>query len=184
MLFNTHSNLVGQHAFLGPSKYHWINYDPEKLATVYANAQMAERGVRLHALAHEAINLGVKMPRTAKSFNMYVNDAIGYRMTTEQILFYSLNCYGTCDTISFRNNLLRIHDLKTGIIAGAPSQLEIYTAIFCLEYNKKPGEIDIELRIYQDENDQIWNPDVDIIAHIMSKIITFDKQLEKLKIEG
>lgn len=184
MLFNTHSNLLGQHAFLGPSKYHWINYDSEKLATVYANAQMAQRGVELHALAHEAIRLGVKMPRTAKSFNMYVNDAIGYRMETEQVLFYSANCYGTCDTIQFRDNLLRIHDLKTGIIPGSIHQLEIYAALFCLEYVKKPGEIDMELRIYQDENDQIWNPDVDVIAHIMSKIITFDKQLEKLKIEG
>lgn len=115
---------------------------------------------------------------------MYVNDAIGYRMETEQILFYSVNCYGTCDTIQFRKNLLRIHDLKTGIIAGSPHQLEIYAALFCLEYNKKPGEIDIELRIYQDENNQVWNPDVDIVAHIMSKIITFDKQLEILKMEG
>lgn len=184
MLFNTHSNLVGQHAFLGPSKYHWLRYDAEKLASVYANAQMAQRGVDLHALAHEAIRLGVKMPRTTKSFNMYVNDAIGYRMITEQILFYSVNCYGTCDTIAFRDNLLRIHDLKTGIIAGSPDQLEIYAAIFCLEYNMRPGEIDIELRIYQEDNDQVWNPEVDTIAHIMSKIITFDKQLEKLKMEG
>lgn len=184
MLFNTHSNLVGQHAFLGPSKYHWINYDSEKLATVYANAQAAQLGVELHSFAHDSIRLGIKLPRTTKSLNMYVNDAIGYRMETEQILFYSVNCYGTCDTIQFRKNLLRIHDLKTGIIAGSPHQLEIYAALFCLEYNKKPGEIDIELRIYQDENNQVWNPDVDIVAHIMSKIITFDKQLEILKMEG
>ena len=27
MIFNKHSALEGQHAFLGASKYHWINYD-------------------------------------------------------------------------------------------------------------------------------------------------------------
>lgn len=26
MNFNNHLNLEGQHAFLGASKYHWINY--------------------------------------------------------------------------------------------------------------------------------------------------------------
>ena len=35
MTFNEHSRLIGQHAFLGASKYHWINYDVDKLATVY-----------------------------------------------------------------------------------------------------------------------------------------------------
>ena len=32
MIFNNHSNLEGQHAFLGASKYHWINYDETKVA--------------------------------------------------------------------------------------------------------------------------------------------------------
>ena len=36
MNFNRHSNLEGQHAFLGASKYHWINYDESKVAESYS----------------------------------------------------------------------------------------------------------------------------------------------------
>jgi hypothetical protein len=184
MLFNAHSNLLGQHAFLGPSKYHWINYDAEKLDTVYRNAQAAARGVELHSFAHHAIRLGIKLPRTEKTLDRYVNDAIGFRMVTEQILYYSENCFGTSDTISFRKELLRIHDLKTGVIAGSFHQLEIYAALFCLEYGMKPGRIGIELRIYQDDAIESCVPEVDTIAHIMSKIIMFDRRIELLKAEG
>jgi hypothetical protein len=184
MIFNSHSDLTGQHAFLGPSKYHWINYDSVKLAEVFRNSQAAQRGVELHEFAHSAIRLGIKLPRTQRTINMYVNDAIGYRMTTEQILYYSNNCFGTADTISFRNKQLRIHDLKTGVISGSIHQLEIYAALFCLEYGEKPGEIEIELRIYQDDAVEVFIPDVDTIAHIMSKIITFDLQIEKIRAEG
>lgn len=184
MIFNSHSRLAGTHAFLSPSKYHWINYDPEKLDLAYNNAKAAQRGVELHALAHEAIRLGIRLPRNRQSLNMYVNDAIGYRMAQEQILYYSENCYGQADTISFNGKLLRIHDLKTGLIPGSIHQLEVYAALFCLEYGKKPGEIDIELRIYQDDEAEIFIPDVDTIAHIMSTIVTFDRRIELLKAEG
>lgn len=184
MIFNSHSRLKGQHAFLSPSKYHWINYSADKLAESYFNAQAAQRGTELHALAHDLIRLGIKLPRTQQSLNMYVNDAIGYRMNTEQILWYSDNCYGTCDAISFRKNLLRIHDLKTGLLAGSMHQLEVYAAIFCLEYGIKPGMISIELRIYQNDEALVYTPDVDIIAHIMSTIVQFDKHIELLKVEG
>jgi hypothetical protein len=115
---------------------------------------------------------------------MYVNDAIGYRMATEQILYYSGNCYGTADAISFARNVLRIHDLKTGVIPGSIHQLEIYASLFCLEYAEKPGELQIELRIYQADEVQIVNPDIDVIAHIMSKIIVFDQHIENMKLEG
>lgn len=37
MNFNNHSNLEGQHAFLGASKYHWINYGEDKVAEAYRN---------------------------------------------------------------------------------------------------------------------------------------------------
>lgn len=184
MIFNSHSRLEGTHAFLSPSKYHWINYDSEKLDLAYNNAKAAQRGVELHALAHEAIRLGIRLPRNRQSLNMYVNDAIGYRMAQEQILYYSENCYGQADTISFNDKLLRIHDLKTGLIPGSIHQLEVYAALFCLEYGKKPGEIDIELRIYQDDEAEAFIPDVDTIAHIMSTIITFDRRIELLKAEG
>jgi hypothetical protein len=184
MIFNEHSHLQGQHAFLGPSKYHWINYNTEKLDEVFRNSQAAALGVRLHEFAHDAIRLGIKLPRNEKTLNMYVNDAIGYRMTTEQVLYYSENCFGTTDTISFKKDFLRIHDLKTGIIPGSIHQVEIYAALFCLEYGIKPGEIGIELRIYQDDEIRGWVPEVDAIAHVMSKIITFDRRIELLKAEG
>jgi hypothetical protein len=183
MSFNSHFDLVGQHAFLSASKYHWINYDDEKLDTVWRNSQAAKRGTELHEFAHEAIRLGIKLPRTQKTLNMYVNDAIGYRMTPEQILFYSYNCYGTADTISYRHNVLRIHDLKTGEINGSVHQLEIYTALFCLEYGVKPGEIEIELRIYQSDSVESFVPEPEVIARIMGKIIGFDRRIEQLKVE-
>lgn len=184
MNFNDHSQLVGQHAFLSASKYHWVNYDLDKMTDVYANARAAQRGVELHAFAHRAINLGVKLPRSTKTLNMYVNDAIGYRMTTEQPLVYSPNAFGTADTISFSKNLLRIHDLKTGVIPGSVHQLEIYAAFFCLEYGFKPGHIDMELRIYQNDEVITIVPDVDVIAHIISQIIRFDQHIEVLNAEG
>jgi hypothetical protein len=182
--FNSHSDLVGRHAFLSASNYHWINYDAEKLATVFHNAQAAKRGTELHEFAHNAIRLGIKLPRTTKTLNMYVNDAIGFRMTTEQTLYYSENCYGCTDAIAFRKNLLRIHDLKTGLLPGSIHQLEIYAAQFCLEYGVKPGEIEIELRIYQNDEIIVSVPELDTIAHLMSKIIVFDQHIESLKAEG
>lgn len=184
MNFNEHSRLVGQHAILGPSKYHWINYDNDKMAEVYANAQAARRGVELHAFAHQAINLGIKLPKSSKTLNMYVNDAIGYRMTTEQVLYYSPNCFGTADTICFNNRLLRIHDYKSGVIPGSVHQLEVYAALFCLEYHFKPAEIEIELRLYQSDEIQAFEGDVDAITHIISKIISFDNFIEALAAEG
>lgn len=177
MRFNEHSDLAGQHAFLSASKYHWINYDDERLEEVWHSAQAARRGTELHAFAHEAIRLGIRLPRSSKTLNAYVNDAIGHRMLTEQILFYSTNCYGTADSIIFNRDVLRIHDLKTGLIAGSMNQLKIYAALFCLEYGFKPGNIEIILRIYQ--NDEVLEDlnDVDTIAHIMSKIIVFDQRI-------
>lgn len=105
-------------------------------------------------------------------------------MEPELVLFFSENCYGTADTISFNKNLLRIHDLKTGTIPGSVHQLEIYAALFCLEYGFKPGNIDIELRIYQGDEVLIDNPTTDVIAHLMSKIVVFDQFIERLKIGG
>lgn len=184
MNFNTHSAFEGKHAFLSASKYHWINYSSEKLDNVYRTALLAAKGTQLHEFAFQAIKLGIKLPKSQKTLNMYVNDAIGYRMTPEQILFYSVNCFGTADAISFKNKLLRIHDLKTGVTPTSMKQLEVYAAMFCLEYNYKPYELDIELRIYQNDAVEEHVPDVDDIAHIMDKIITFDKVIENLKAEA
>lgn len=183
MEFNKHKNLEGCHAFLGASKYHWINYDPEKVAASYRNYLATLKGTELHDFAARCIKLGQKLPKSKKTLNMYVNDAIGYRMTPEQVLYYSDNCFGTADSISFKDGLLRIHDLKTGVTPAHMEQLEIYAALFCLEYKIKPADIDIELRIYQSDDIMIFNPTVEDIVPIMDKIITSDKIISKIKME-
>jgi hypothetical protein len=112
-----------------------------------------------------------------------VNDAIGYRMTPEQVLYYSENCFGTADAISFREDLLRIHDLKTGTTPAKMTQLLIYAALFCLEYHIKPNDIAMELRIYQNDDVIIHSPEVNEIVPLMDKIQSFDKLITNLKLE-
>lgn len=186
MIWNSHLSEVreGEHAFLGASNYHWINYDEEKLETVYRNMQAKERGTLLHDFARRCISLGQKLPRSHQTLNMYVNDAIGFHMQPEQILFYSSNCFGTADAISFSKDFLRIHDLKTGATPASFHQLEIYAALFCLEYKVKPQNIGVELRIYKDDDVLIGNPMAEDILPIMDKIVLFDKRIEKIKMEG
>lgn len=184
MNFNEHSRLEGQHAFLSASKYHWINYDEDKLIATFSKFQAAQRGTELHDLAMRLINLGIKLPKTNKTLNMYVNDAIGFKMKTEQILYYSDNCFGTTDTIDFRKNFLRIHDLKNGETPASMKQIMVYNALFCLEYNIKPSEIETELRLYQKDEILVHVPEPEEIFSIMDKIIAFDKRIEKLKIGG
>lgn len=181
MNFNNHLNLEGQHAFLGASKYHWINYSEDKVVESYNKLLATLKGTTLHEFAAQCIKLGQKLPKSKKTLNNYVNDAIGYKMIPEQVLYYSENCFGTADAICFRNRLLRIHDLKTGIIPAHMEQLEIYAALFCLEYKFKPSDIDIELRIYQHDEVLCHNPSVEEIVPIMDKIITFDKAINKVK---
>lgn len=184
MNFKKHSDLEGRHAFLSASKYHWINYDEEKLSNTYLKYLATQRGTELHAFACQCIRLGVKLPRTRKTLNMYVNDAIGYKMTPEQPLYYSENCFGTADAISFNKNFLRIHDLKTGVSPTSMHQLEIYAALFCLEYRKQPQDIDVELRIYQSGEVYVHEPPSDDILEIMDKIILFDKRIDEIEMEG
>lgn len=183
MNFNKHSNLEGAHAFLGASQYHWINYTEDKIAERYLTHLATLKGTELHEFAAKCIQLGQKLPKSNKTLNMYVNDAIGYKMTPEQVLYYSPNCFGTADSISFRNNQLRIHDLKTGVHPAHMDQLEIYASLFCLEYDIKPADISMELRIYQNNEVKIHIPTVDEIVPIMDKIISFDKVIQNLKEE-
>lgn len=183
MNFKNHSDLVGQHAFLGASKYHWLNYNEDKIAEAFSAHLAAQRGTELHDFAAQCIRLGQRLPKSKATLNMYVNDAIGFKMTPEQPLFYSYNCFGTADTISFRNNLLRIHDYKSGVTPAKMEQLYIYGALFCLEYDVKPGSINMEFRIYQSDQILYSEPTAEIIAPIMDKIITFDKIITKKKLE-
>lgn len=185
MQFNKHYNLEGSHAFLGASKYHWINYDEEKLIASYNSFLAAQKGTELHSFAAQCIKLGQRLPKSHKTLNMYVNDAIGFKMVPEQVLYYSDNCYGTADSITFKDDFLRIHDLKTGATPTHMEQLMIYAALFCLEYKVKPGLIGMELRIYQNDDIAILQPQATDILPIIDKIVTFDKLIKKIKeVEG
>lgn len=184
MHFNRHSDLEGRHAFLSPSKYHWIGYDDDKLDRVYTAAMAAAKGDRLHKLAHDLIREGVKLGRSQKTLNMYVNDAIGFRMTPEQPLVYSDNAFGCADAVSFKKNKLRIHDLKTGVTPTKVTQLEVYAALFCLEYEFRPFEIEMELRIYQNDETQIFDADPMTISHIMEVIKSHDKRINAMRLEA
>ena len=181
MIFNRHSDLEGRHAFLSPSNYHWLNYDEQKLEARFASHRSARRGVDLHALAHEAIRLNIKLSQSNGALSTYVRDALGYKMSCEQSLYYSDNCFGTADTICFRRNKLRIHDLKTGATATSFKQLEVYAALFCLEYGVDPYSIDFELRIYQRDEVKVHKPYSETIDAIMDKIIIYDQKVEMMK---
>jgi len=181
MQFNRHQDLIGKHAFLSPSNYSWLNYNEQKLTARFYAATAARRGTDLHALAHEAIRLGVKLSRANQAMSSYVNDGIGYKMSCEQMLCYSENCFGTADTISFRRNKLRIHDLKTGITATSEKQLEVYAALFCLEYSIDPFSIEIELRIYQRDEIRVFEPFPEAIYNIIQTIVDFDQHINTIK---
>ena len=184
MRFNRHSEIEGRHAFLSPSTYHWVNYDDQKLEARFASYSAAARGSALHQLAHDAIKLRVKLSRQNPTLSMYVNDAIGYNMHVEQPLYYSENCFGTADAISFRRNTLSIHYLKTGLGKTSFKQLEVYAAIFCLEYSIDPYSIKMEFRIYQNHEVAVMEGDPEAITFIMHKIVDSDQKLEALKSEG
>ena len=183
MNFNKHSILEGTHAPFGASQSSWLRYSDDKALDVYKNLQAKMMGTRLHAWAKETIDLGIKQPRSKKTLYAYVNDAIGLKMDTEVVLYYSDKFFGTADSISFRDNFLRIHDLKTGKTPVHMEQLEIYAALFCLEYKVRPGDIDMELRIYQNDEVIVFNPTAEDILPIMDKIVHLDKLLKSLNEE-
>lgn len=204
MNFINHKDLVGKHALLAPSQPHWLKYDDANLYQKFVSTYAQSMGTQLHELAETLIRNNIKLKKTDKNvvlvhllkndipraaididriynnFMNYVNDAIGFRLTPEQPLVYSEYCFGTADAISFRNNLLRIHDYKSGVLPAKMEQLQIYAALFCLEYKFKPGEIDMELRIYQNDEILFDNPTADDIAPIMDIIIHSDKMIREM----
>ena len=181
MNFVRHSNLNGLHAPFSPSQSSWLRYDDDRAMEVFLNKKAAEMGTRLHAWAKETIDLGIKQPKSKKTLYTYVNDAIGFKMSTEVVLFYSERFFGTADSISFRDNFLRIHDLKTGKIKADMEQLEIYAALFCLEYKVKPESIGMELRLYQNDEVVYHNPTPEDIHAIMDKIVHLDQVIQTLE---
>ena len=186
MQFNNHKNLAGLHAPFSPSQSSWLRYDDDRALEVYENRKAAELGSRLHEWAKMTIDLGIKQPRSDKTLYAYVNDAIGFQMKTEVVLFYSERFFGTADAISYRKGVLRIHDLKTGKVGKIEShveQLEVYAALFCLEYKVAPGDIKIELRVYKNDEIVCHQPSTERIAHIIDQIVRLDKLLAKLERE-
>lgn len=186
MKFTPHYGVQGLHARLSASKYAWLNYDIEQLDRLLVTAQAAALGTRYHALAQEMIKLGVHARNSKRTFNMYVNDCIGYRMEPEVVLFYSIDCFGTADAISFRKRVLRISDLKTGTGPTSFKQLIIYAALFCLEYKFDPFEdMDrIEMRIYQNDEVRLELAIPADIKYAMEKIKKFVDHIEKRREEG
>jgi len=226
MIWNDHFRDVpeGAHALLGASQYTWIRYSsPEQLKARMISHYAQQVGTVLHNFAKDRIKYRIKVSKTDikelklellrnyipvfvvdseierifPTFQMYVNDAIGFRMRPEQPLFYSENCFGTADAISFdeKKKVLRVHDLKTGVGPVKLDQLLIYASLFCLEYNIKPGDLIFELRIYQalvtkDDDPQpgvpyvnviTGNPTAEDVLPIMNLIIENDKYIDRLK---
>lgn len=211
MIFNKHSNLEGKHALLGGSKFYWINdiSKADKLKRI-RSFYTTDLGTALHEVAKKRIKYGYKLSKYDKksviidiletgipeiilssidfdavfdNLQAYVNDAIGFKMIPEQILYYSDFCFGTADAIAFRDNFLRIHDYKSGLTPAHIEQLEVYASLFCLEYKIKPVDIQMELRIYQNNEVLIHNPEVDEIVPIIDQIISYNKFITKIQKE-
>lgn len=213
MNWNTHSNLVGKHALFSPSGYHWLNYDmegeefPDLVFKKYKAQYATIIGSVLHEYAEKRIKYRLRMHKTEKNNVMmylldsgvpisvidldsmydnlmhYVNDAIGFQMEPEIVLYYSENCFGTTDAIYYRNKELRIHDYKSGLVPAHMEQPLIYAGLFCLEYGIKPIDISTHLRIYQFNEIVEDNPEPDKIQEVMERIITLDKIVSKWKAE-
>ncbi len=199
----------GTHAILSPSKYSWTEYDSEeKLFNLVYASYAQEIGTLLHRLAETAIRFKVKIPKIAArpmillwllangiprgiidtdkyvpNFVAYINDAIGFDMEPEVPLRYSENAFGTADSICFneRKMQLRIHDYKSGITKPCLRQLEVYAAYFCLEYGVKPKDIQIELRIYWQDQVITGLPTASDIVPLMDRTIAYDKFIKSLK---
>lgn len=169
-----HFELSNRHAFMAPSKKAWLNYNPDRIREVWINDKAKEEGTRLHAYASEAIMLKQKQARSKRAVAQFINDAIGFGMDSEITLAYSLNCFGTCDAILFKDGLLRIHDLKTGKGKVYFDQLVIYAALFCLEYHADPEQMDFELRIYQGMEVMVYEPTAEEIIRTMDHIQVMD----------
>lgn len=183
MSLRKNTKIIGQHAFLSPSSYHWLEYDEEKLRRVWFQRQQAIRGDKLHQFAQQAIELGVRQADNGTTLSMYINDAIGFRMEAEVPLYYSDDCFGTADAACFRDHTLRIHDLKTGVTPADMKQLKIYAAIFCLDYKINPRDITIILRIYQNDAIEELIADHADILMVMSTIKTLSALVAYLREE-
>lgn len=183
MIWNTHLHDIppGTHAFLSPSSNAWLRYDKEKMRIRINNKDAASRGTEDHAYAELSIRRRQKLKGT-NTLAKYVNDAIGFRMQPEQPLVYDHNCFGTADAIFFdeRKKFLRIHDLKTGLSSVSFDQLLVYAALFCMEYKVNPMDITYELRIYQNNDYEVMNPEGALISNYMDIIVERSKWVDEI----
>lgn len=204
MIWHDHSKLAGTHAFLSASQSSWRNKSAEELIDAKKNSFSQQIGTLLHAYAADCIKYkeklrksderGVKfdlmrkgipeyaidMHRIYPTFMSYVNDAVGYGLNPEMVLYYSNECYGTADAIDMDGKLLRIHDLKTGVKPAKMDQLMIYAGLFFLEYGVNPGAIQTELRIYQMDEVLVYEPDADELREVMDDIVEKDRIIKAM----
>ena len=204
MIWHDHSKLAGTHAFLSASQSSWRNKNAEELIDAKKNSFSQQIGTLLHAYAADCIKYkeklrksderGVKfdlmrkgipeyaidMHRIYPTFMSYVNDAVGYGLNPEMVLYYSNECYGTADAIDMDGKLLRIHDLKTGVKPAKMDQLMVYAVLFFLEYGVNPGAIQTELRIYQMDEVLVYEPDVDELREVMDDIVEKDRIIKAM----
>ena len=187
MKWNRHPEFEGKHSFLSASQCHWLKYDPEKLVERFENEKAKQRGTELHEFASNAIQHRIRLlpGHTHPAVANFVNDAIGYRMDSEVLLFYSPYAFGTADAIRYdgpkkdnHRGFLRIHDLKTGVTKPKMEQLLVYAAYFCLEYGVAPEKTDFELRIYQGENIETYIPEAEDVYDVYHTIKEFSGILE------
>lgn len=211
MNFNKHSELEGKHALLGASKHSWLNYDDEQLYRSYISSFAQPIGTLVHEYAKDKILFRQPMEDNRSERNAmvlhllkngipyqvipienlfynlmpYVNDAIGFKMTPEQVLYYSEYSFGTADAISYGRNVLRIHDLKTGVSPASMDQLMVYAAWFFLEYKKEVNfqKSRTELRIYQNQEVVVHTPTNKEISEVMEKVIHGAMVIEKKLME-
>ena len=207
MNFNKHSELEGKHALFGASKHSWLNYDDEQLYRSYISSFAQPIGTLVHEYAKDKILFRQPMEDNRSERNAmvlhllkngipyqvipienlfynlmpYVNDAIGFKMTPEQVLYYSEYSFGTADAISYGRNVLRIHDLKTGVSPASMDQLMVYAAWFFLEYKKEVNfqKSRTELRIYQNQEVVVHTPTNKEISEVMEKVIHGAMVIEK-----
>lgn len=212
MNFNDHSNLRNKHAPFSPSSYYWLQDTEEEAIKRYCTSFASTVGTILHELASEYIEYGYKMTKFDKkqipmrllvngippmvvdrlpiddifeNLMNYINDAVGFHMSPEVLLYYSDNVFGTTDAICFdeRERMLRIHDLKNGTQPAKIDQLMIYDALFCLEYGHilkfRPEDIKSELRIYQGGEIVYCEPNADDVIMVMEQIKRIDSAMNK-----
>ena len=192
MIWDDYSRIVkpGDHAVFPPSQYSWRNYTPEKLLHVYRNKQAAKKGTEDHEFASLCIKRRQRLWKCKRTLESFVNDAIGFGMESEKLLYYSNYFFGWTDAIVYKEKekVLRIHDLKTGETPGSFHQLEIYAALFFLQYgdrlNAHPNNTTTLLRIYQfDTFEEVETPS-EVLEDVMETIVLFNKILVNEDSEG